>query len=97
MSWIAMLSVYLVDGGMTILHRVLLRENLIKPHKKHAYQIMANELKMPHLKVSGIYTGLQAICCVWFILSPGNTTMLLQFGLLTFLYLAFMQKCNICI
>lgn len=92
MHWMAFISVYLVDGGLTILHRIMLKENILKPHKKHAYQIMANELKMPHLKVSLVYMGLQAICCIWFILSPGNTTMLLQFGLLSFLYLAFMQK-----
>lgn len=92
MHWIAFVAVYLVDGGLTILHRIMLKENILKPHKKHAYQIMANELKMPHLKVSLIYMGLQTICCVWFILSPGNTTMLLQFGLLSFLYFAFMQR-----
>lgn len=92
MHWMAFVCVYLVDGGLTILHRIMLKENILKPHKKHAYQIMANELKMSHLKVSLIYMGLQAICCVWFILSPGNTTMILQFGLLALLYLGFMQK-----
>lgn len=92
MSWIAMLSVYLVDGGMTILHRILLRENLMKPHKKHAYQIMANELKMPHLVVSGIYMGLQTICCIWYIAYPGYLSFFLQIGLLSGLYLLFMKK-----
>lgn len=92
MHWIAFVSVYMVDGGLTILHRIMLKENILKPHKKHAYQIMANELKMSHLKVSLIYIGLQAICCIWFILSPGNTTMILQLGLLALLYLAFMRK-----
>lgn len=92
MHWIAFVAVYMVDGGLTILHRLMLRDNLLKPHKKHAYQIMANELRMPHLWVSLIYMGMQAICCIWFILSPGNTTMVLQFGLLALLYLGFMQK-----
>lgn len=92
MYWMAFVAVYLVDGGLTILHRIMLKENILKPHKKHAYQIMANELGMPHLKVSLIYMGMQAICCAWFILSPGNTTMIMQFGLLSLLYLAFMQK-----
>lgn len=92
MSWIAMLSVYLVDGGMTILHRILLRENLIKPHKKHAYQIMANELKMPHLVVSGIYMGLQAICCAVYIAWPGYPAFFAIFGVLIVMYLAFMKK-----
>ena len=92
MHWIAFVAVYLVDGGLTIMHRIILKENILKPHKKHAFQIMANELKMPHLKVSFIYMSLQSICCIWFILSPGNATMILQFGLLSFLYLAFMQR-----
>lgn len=92
MSWIALLIVYLVDGGMTILHRILLRENLIKPHKKHAYQIMANELKMPHLVVSGIYMGLQAVCCVWYIACPGYLTLFLEAGILVTMYMMFMKK-----
>jgi len=92
MSWIAMLSVYLVDGGMTILHRILLRENLIKPHKKHAYQIMANELKMPHLVVSGIYMGLQTVCCAVYIAWPGYPAFFAIFSVLIVMYLAFMQK-----
>ena len=92
MSWITMLSVYLVDGGMTILHRILLRENLMKPHKKHAYQIMANELKMPHLVVSGIYMGLQAVCCAVYIAWPGYPAFFAIFGVLIVMYLAFMQK-----
>lgn len=92
MYWIAFVSVYLVDGGLTILHRIMLKENILKPHKKHAYQIMANELKIPHLAVSGIYMGLQALCSVWFIASPSNATLIIQFVLLTLLYLGFMQK-----
>ena len=94
MSWMAMLIVYMVDGGLTILHRILLRENLLKPHKKHAYQIMANELKMPHLVVSGIYMGLQAICCIWYIALPGYPTLFIQIGLLVTAYLLFMKKYN---
>lgn len=92
MSWIAMLIVYMVDGGMTILHRILLRENLMKPHKKHAYQIMANELKMSHLMVSGIYMGLQTVCCVWYIACPGYLTLFLEVGILVAMYLVFMKK-----
>lgn len=92
MSWITMLSVYLVDGGMTILHRILLRENLMKPHKKHVYQIMANELKMPHLAVSGIYMGLQTICCAIYITRPGYPAFFAIFGVLAIMYLVFMKK-----
>ena len=92
MSWMVMLIVYGVDGGLTILHRILLRENLMKPHKKHAYQIMANELKMPHLMVSGIYMTMQAICCVAFIAWPNYYTFFIEVGVLVIMYLIFMKK-----
>lgn len=92
MHWVAFVSVYLVDGGLTILHRIILKENILRPHKKHAYQIMANELKIPHLVVSVIYMGLQAVCCAWFIAKPDNSTLIMQMGILTIMYLAFMVK-----
>lgn len=90
--WMALLAVYAVDGGLTIAHRILLRENILKPHKKHAYQIMANELKMPHLLVSGLYMALQAVCCAWFIAMPSNITLFIQATLLIVLYLLFMKR-----
>lgn len=92
MFWVAFLVVYGVDGGLTILHRVLLRENILTPHKKHAYQIMANELKMPHLLVSGIYMALQAICCLVFIIWPSYLTFSAEIVILTGIYLLFMKK-----
>lgn len=92
MSWMAMLSVYMVDGGLTILHRIMLRENLMKSHKKHAYQIMTNELKMPHLVVSGIYMGLQAVCCAVFIAWPNYYTFFIEIAVLVTMYLVFMKK-----
>ena len=92
MSWMIFLVVYGVDGGLTILHRILLRENLMKPHKKHAYQIMANELKMPHLQVSLIYMGIQTVSCVWFIAFPNYYTFFAQIIILSAAYLLFMKK-----
>lgn len=59
-GWIILLAVYGVDSVLTIIHRLLLHENILEAHRKHAYQLMANELKMPHLLVSGLYMVLQA-------------------------------------
>ena len=92
MAWMVFLAVYAVDGGMTILYRLLLKENLMKPHKKHAYQIMANELKMPHLMVSGIYMALQAVCCFVFIVWPNYYTFFTEMFVLMTIYLVFMKK-----
>ncbi len=58
-TWIVLFLIYGVDGMMTIFHRIMLHENLGQAHRKHAYQLMANELKMPHVVVSCIYMTLQ--------------------------------------
>jgi len=64
LGYLALLTVYGVDSVLTIVHRVRLKENIFKPHRKHMYQIMANELKLPHVLVSGIYCLVQAIVAV---------------------------------
>lgn len=58
-AWIVFFLIYGVDGILTICHRIMLHENLGQAHRKHAYQLMANELKIPHVVVSTIYMVLQ--------------------------------------
>ena len=45
-TWIVLFLVYGVDGVLTICHRIMLHENLGQAHRKHVFQLMANELKM---------------------------------------------------
>lgn len=59
LSWIVFLAVYGVDSVLTIVHRLILHENIMNPHRKHAYQLMANELKIPHITVASVYALLQ--------------------------------------
>ncbi|MBR8706874.1 MraY family glycosyltransferase [Bacteroides pyogenes] len=72
-TWVVFLVVYLVDGVLTICHRIMLRENLGKAHRKHAYQLMANELKIGHVKVSSFYALLQLVVSLAFIYLCPNT------------------------
>lgn len=58
-TWIVLFMIYGVDGCLTICHRIMLHENLGQAHRKHAYQLMANELRIPHVIVSSIYMVLQ--------------------------------------
>ena len=67
-SYIAFLLVYGVDSVLTIIHRILLKENITEPHRKHLYQLMSNEMKLPQLLVSSLYAGLQLCLTVGFIL-----------------------------
>ncbi|MCL2597351.1 MAG: UDP-GlcNAc--UDP-phosphate GlcNAc-1-phosphate transferase [Paludibacter sp.] len=60
-SYIMLLSIYGVDAILTIIHRIILKENIFKPHRLHIYQMLTNEKKIPHLLVSTIYAVLQSI------------------------------------
>ena len=60
-TWIVLYLLYGVDGVLTVCHRIMLHENLGQAHRKHVYQLMANELKMPHVVVSTIYMVLQLV------------------------------------
>ena len=66
-TWLIFLLVYGVDGCLTIVHRILLHENLGEAHRKHAYQLMANELKIGHVKVASFYALLQLAVSLGFI------------------------------
>ena len=58
-TWIVLYLLYGLDGMLTICHRIMLHENLGQAHRKHVFQLMANELKIPHVVVSSIYMVLQ--------------------------------------
>ena len=97
-TWLIFLLVYGVDGIFTIIHRIMLHENLGEAHRKHAFQIMANELGMSHVTVSLIYMGLQlAISLVMVYVIPNmpltHWIYLVTVGLiLTGAYVLFMKK-----
>ena len=72
-TWLILLLVYGIDGCLTICHRILLHENLGEAHRKHAYQLMANELKIGHVKVTMLYMALQLLVSLGFIYLCPNT------------------------
>ena len=72
-TYLIFLLVYGVDGCLTICHRIMLHENLGEAHRKHAFQIMANELKIGHVKVSLLYMAMQLVVSLGFIyVCPDN-------------------------
>lgn len=92
-SYIIILLLYGVDTILTIIHRIMLKENIFEAHRKHAYQIMANELKMPHVTVSTLYFTIQTLFmagyfllfdyCYWYLAA--------SIALLCTLYVIFMK------
>ena len=97
-TYLIFLLVYGVDGCLTIVHRIMLHENLGEAHRKHAFQLMANELRIGHVKVSLSYMGLQLLISLGFVyLVPDSVLahwMYLMGALLVLAaaYVAFMRK-----
>ena len=59
--WILLLGVYGIDAAITIIFRLIRKENILRGHRSHFYQILANEKQMSHVSVSLIYGITQAI------------------------------------
>ena len=93
-SWIILLVVYGIDSVLTIVHRLMLHENIGLPHRKHMYQIMANELRIPHVVVALIYMMMQAIVVIGYLIlrEYGYWYLLGSVFLLSMLYLLFMKR-----
>ena len=93
-SWIILLAVYGVDSVLTIVHRLMLHENIGLPHRKHMYQLMANELKIPHVAVSLVYMFTQAVIVIGYIYCRnwGYLYLLCAIWVLSLIYVWFMKK-----
>lgn len=98
LTYLIFLLVYGVDGVLTICHRIMLHENLGEAHRKHAYQLMANELKIGHVKVSLLYMAMQLVVSLGFIyVCPDNVFchwmyLIGAFLLLAIAYVLFKKK-----
>ncbi len=97
-TYIILLLIYGEDGILTICHRIMLHENLGEAHRKHAYQLMANELKIGHVKVSLLYMMMQLAVSLGFVYLCPNTILAhwiyaICLGVVSLtVYVAFMRK-----
>ena len=97
-TYLIFLLVYGVDGCLTICHRIRLHENLGEAHRKHAFQLMANELRIGHVKIALFYTLLQLAISLSFVyLCPKGQMahwvfLMAALALLSAAYILFMRK-----
>lgn len=55
-----LLSVYGVDTVTTIIYRIHLRQNILRAHRLHLFQLLVHQGRWPHLRVSAFYALIQA-------------------------------------
>lgn len=59
--YIMLLGVYGIEVILTLLERLLLKENIFEAHRRHLYQLLVNEKKISHLLVSSFYCIFQVL------------------------------------
>lgn len=93
-TWLVFLSVYGIDSVLTIIHRIIIHEDIRLPHRCHLYQIMANELGIPHVKVAFVYMGMQSVINIGYLefREFGYWYLLISIFTLSIIYVIFMKK-----
>ena len=66
-KYLFFLTVYGIDVVFTILERLKLKENIFEAHRRHLYQLFANEKKVSHLIISSFYAMIQLLINVFLI------------------------------
>jgi UDP-GlcNAc:undecaprenyl-phosphate/decaprenyl-phosphate GlcNAc-1-phosphate transferase len=59
--WVVMFLIFGIDSVVTIIYRLVRKENIFLPHRTHFYQYLANEFKWPHSQVAILYGLIQLI------------------------------------
>lgn len=89
-KYILLFSVYGMEVVLTIIERLLLKENIFEAHRRHLYQLLAHELKLSHLTISSIYAFTQLLINIFLLYSkiPAGIAVLIIFIPLGTLYLS---------
>lgn len=66
-KYILLLSIYGIEVVLTIIERITLKENIFEAHRRHLYQLFANEKKVSHLLVSSVYAACQLVINIFLI------------------------------
>mgnify|MGYP003388108514 CR=1 FL=1 len=102
-QYVLLVSVYGIDTVVTIIQRLIRKENIFNAHRSHLYQYLANEAKWSHIKVSFMYAAIQLVlnAVLIFYIIPNNNHLLaivylgLQGSVYLWVKLSLMKRINI--
>ena len=85
-------AVYGIDAVITIVSRLVKKENIFQPHRSHLYQYLANEKGFSHVVVASLYASAQLMINIVVVYLDGKGYLSLNgvglfLLLLTFIYL----------
>jgi len=76
--YLMFMVIYGVDTFLTIIFRLIRRENIFEAHRSHLFQILANESGFSHPKVSSAYTLAQLLINLLVIVLAGQVSLAYQ-------------------
>lgn len=74
-KYILLLAVFGVDSILTIIHRLILKENIFQAHRRHLFQMLSNECGWHQLVVSSLYGIIQLLITIWVLNTPITPTL----------------------
>lgn len=98
-AYLMLLLVFGLDAGITVFYKIILRENIFVPHRDFLFKKLAHVAKIPHLKISAIYTSVQGVLSITTILFLRDIPKVTQIAvlfvsivLLTIVYIHYRNK-----
>ncbi len=74
-GYFVLLLFYGLDAVTTIVFRLIRKENIVKAHRSHFYQFLANEKKIPHVMVALIFMVVQVLInLIWITFLSGSNS-----------------------
>lgn len=81
LSYILLFSVLGIDSGLTVIYKLILKENIFIPHRDFLFKKLVHIGKIVHIKVSLIYASIQAFINAIVIFLPNNKSVYAQISL----------------
>lgn len=82
LKYILFLAVYGIEVIFTLVERLALKENIFEAHRRHLYQLLVHEKKVPHLWVSTLYASVQAVINLFVLSLKTNASLVFLITLL---------------
>jgi UDP-N-acetylmuramyl pentapeptide phosphotransferase/UDP-N-acetylglucosamine-1-phosphate transferase len=70
--YLLFLSVYGADTALTMVHRIIMKENIFKPHRHHLFQVIVYKTKITHVQMTMVYMAVQLLCNVILLTAMGR-------------------------
>jgi hypothetical protein len=87
-EYIFLMGLYGIDSIFTIIERIIRKENIFQAHRRHFYQLLANEYSIDHRSISLFYGVVQLLLNYLLITIDFKMTFILGvYGTLMILYI----------